>query len=244
MLKRIALSLRNQDWTTLVLELLIVVAGIYLGLQANDWAAARDARERETAAIERLFHESNKAHEQLAAELSRLQGLNTIRREAVAFIDSDTPIPEKDLMLRVGLNTLAQFPDTDTVRVTYDELVSSGGMQLLQSVELRTELALFHSELDWHNELSGRFGDDNGEYWSAYRRHVRWSYNPDSTTTDILLSHYNWDSMRADPDFITIAIGRLRNQLVVQASLEALLERAQALCKLLAEPLERECTAK
>ena len=35
---RIARGVRNQDWFTAVLELVILVIGIYIGLQVDDWA--------------------------------------------------------------------------------------------------------------------------------------------------------------------------------------------------------------
>lgn len=44
--RRFTHALRHQDWTTIAVELLIVVLGVYLGLQANNWNEARVAQER------------------------------------------------------------------------------------------------------------------------------------------------------------------------------------------------------
>ena len=46
-LSRIATELRNQNWITVVLELIVVVVGIFLGLQADAWQEARADRLRE-----------------------------------------------------------------------------------------------------------------------------------------------------------------------------------------------------
>jgi hypothetical protein len=48
-LRRIASSLRLQDWTTVFIELLIVVVGLLLGLQLNDWSnSLKDRKLAET----------------------------------------------------------------------------------------------------------------------------------------------------------------------------------------------------
>jgi hypothetical protein len=37
-LRRITANFRRQDWTAVVVELLIVVLGVFIGLQAQEWA--------------------------------------------------------------------------------------------------------------------------------------------------------------------------------------------------------------
>ena len=40
-LQRITASLKKRDWETVVLEILIVVVGIFIGLQVDDWNRSR-----------------------------------------------------------------------------------------------------------------------------------------------------------------------------------------------------------
>ena len=40
-LRRLTTALRKQDWFTVVIETLIVVMGVYLGIQLGNWNAAR-----------------------------------------------------------------------------------------------------------------------------------------------------------------------------------------------------------
>ena len=42
-LRRLTDALRKQDWFTVVIETLIVVLGVFLGLQVNNWNEARAA---------------------------------------------------------------------------------------------------------------------------------------------------------------------------------------------------------
>ena len=40
-LKRLASSIRRRDWSTVLIEVMIVVVGILIGLQANNWNERR-----------------------------------------------------------------------------------------------------------------------------------------------------------------------------------------------------------
>ena len=40
-LRRMTANFRKQDWTAVVVELVVVVAGVFIGLQASNWNAAR-----------------------------------------------------------------------------------------------------------------------------------------------------------------------------------------------------------
>ncbi len=42
-LRRLATSIRKQDWFAVVIETLIVVLGVFLGLQVNNWNEARQS---------------------------------------------------------------------------------------------------------------------------------------------------------------------------------------------------------
>ena len=241
-LNRLSKAIRKQDWFTVVLEFVIVVFGIFVGLQANEWAQERQDRKHEQAALERLFLESENALQFLNEDLQATLRLNQLRRNAVQFADSNAPIPENQLPLKIGINTLARFPTVVPVSVTYDELRSSGQMQLIRSAALRYQVAEFHTDLASYNELLQSFGDATAPFWSAYQRHVIWDYNPDATTSDILLSTYNWEALRADEAFIFSIIGLLRNQLVAENGLVVLRDRAAALCESLGDAIGRDCS--
>ena len=45
-LRRITEAFRRQDWFTVAIETLIVVLGVFLGLQVNNWNEARAAEAR------------------------------------------------------------------------------------------------------------------------------------------------------------------------------------------------------
>ena len=78
-------------------------------------------------------------------------------------------------------------------------------------------------------------------FFLSAQRHFIWDYNPGSTTSDILLSTYNWETLRADEGFIFVVIGLLRNQLVAEAALVELRDRAASLCLAVGDAIGRSC---
>ncbi|MAK62760.1 MAG: hypothetical protein CMK09_17460 [Ponticaulis sp.] len=58
-LRRIAQSIRKQDWFTVVIETLIVVFGVFIGLQVNNWNEARALSHEEREIVLRLLDEAN-----------------------------------------------------------------------------------------------------------------------------------------------------------------------------------------
>ena len=53
-LQRLTTALRKQEWFTVVIETLIVMFGVFLGLQVNNWNQARFERADTQNVLERL----------------------------------------------------------------------------------------------------------------------------------------------------------------------------------------------
>ena len=53
-LRKLAAAIEEQNWFTVVLEILIVVVGIFIGLQVDGWNEARKDKAKEGIYLERL----------------------------------------------------------------------------------------------------------------------------------------------------------------------------------------------
>ncbi len=56
-LRRLATSIRKRDWFTVFVETMIVVLGVFLGLQVQQWAGERVRKATEAEYIARLHDE-------------------------------------------------------------------------------------------------------------------------------------------------------------------------------------------
>ena len=56
-LRRITEHFKTQNWVAVAIEFVIVVFGVFVGLQAQDWSSARADRSAERAVVGRLISE-------------------------------------------------------------------------------------------------------------------------------------------------------------------------------------------
>jgi len=154
-LRRLAGALRGQDWFTVVLEILIVVVGIFMGLQVNDWNQARQDRAVETRYLERLQRD-------LLTDLDRLdrsEQLATRRMQQIELLVDGIADPE------VAARKPGQFIEAvekagwaayrPMTPNAYLELVSTGRTTLIQSESIRDTLADYYGRIEfWEGVLN------------------------------------------------------------------------------------------
>lgn len=133
-------------------EIVLVVIGILIALQVNNWNTARAERRSEHAYLIRLKEELNKN----VASLAFSKALTQVRKDQVTLLLSvsdtssfSTAQKEKILESIEKVTWRSYMPIS---RIVYKELQSSGNMTLLQSNALREQLAAYYDEVD-HWEL-------------------------------------------------------------------------------------------
>jgi hypothetical protein len=63
----------NKNYGSFFLEFCILVLGVYLSLQANDWQINREYRAIELQYLERLDNDFNKSNEALLENIQRIE---------------------------------------------------------------------------------------------------------------------------------------------------------------------------
>jgi hypothetical protein len=53
-LRRVIAHFKKQEWTAIAIDFLIVVVGVFVGLQVNNWNIAQAEQRREAAYLQRL----------------------------------------------------------------------------------------------------------------------------------------------------------------------------------------------
>jgi hypothetical protein len=136
-LRRLSRHLREQNWTAIGIEFVLLVAGVFLGIQVANWNANRIDRVEAGQALDRLEQEFRVHLERTDRSLARhrasleatarvIHGIRNARFEEATLAD--------DLDLVSGFAT-PPGPST-----TLQELVSSGRVRLLAGAPLRAAL--------------------------------------------------------------------------------------------------------
>lgn len=165
-LRRLSTALRKQDWFTVLIETLIVVLGVFLGLQLGNWNAARADRDREMQIVSDMLADIEIDRKQYANAMAlatrRIAAVTTSLEEAglppLSF-DYDLPNADAvnynfDLLGRASTETLypqhlwtnvvvGYFPTPSTS--TYDAMVGSGEIRVMRNRELVRSIQLYRN---------------------------------------------------------------------------------------------------
>lgn len=136
-LRRIAEGIKNQDWFVVLIEIFIVVIGIYVGLQVDDWNKARQDREDEKAFIIQ-FHDDLLLSEALA---SRVQDRRlTLFVDLVSAAEAVFDRPERKSLTEAECMAVgnARFVNiVISVFPSLTDLLNSGRLRILRNETLR-----------------------------------------------------------------------------------------------------------
>jgi len=150
-IRRLSTALRKQDWLTVLIELAVVVLGIFLGLQADGWNEARKDR-----VLERQYLESLKAD--FEADIAELDGAIDLAKSRAqlgrllisSVNDGQIKSDPNEFIWAVYNTFLLNYPSY--TRATINDLLSTGNLQLLQDVTLKATIAAYYTDIEYNEQ--------------------------------------------------------------------------------------------
>jgi hypothetical protein len=139
-LRRITEHVKAQNWFAVGIEFVIVVVGVFVGLQAQDWSSARAEQKAERAAIERLIVEYESNLDLLDADKEKSLKTMAASERLLAMISPEPAAIVVDSTLAqtiVDCLTNAKFVPT---LGTTNSLVASGDLRLIGDPEIQRRL--------------------------------------------------------------------------------------------------------
>ena len=166
-LRRLIVRLKDQHWTAIGIDLAIVVVGVFIGMQVSNWN-----NERETKHKSAIFTERLKAD--LKVEAWGYEYLVEYNKDVLAnagktlaALAGEKPLSDEEFV--VAAYRASQYEFQDRRRATYDELVSTGSIGLIENQKLReTAIAVYSAPIFDQVQNDGR----KSEYRELFRRTV------------------------------------------------------------------------
>jgi len=142
-IRRLTEHLKSQSWFAVCLELIVVVVGIVIGLQADSWMSVKRDRALEVEYFERLVSDME---ESVLAQQLNIETFD----DSTASIDyiaqlqrSGTFEGADEERLIEGLNSVGWVAPPATNMVTVRELQTTGNISLIQDVSVRAAIGQF-----------------------------------------------------------------------------------------------------
>jgi hypothetical protein len=124
-LRRFAHALTRQDWTAIAIEFVLLVAGVFLGIQVANWNDARADRAAYHAALERLHAEIDTNLASLDAFDADIQADLATGSKALTALQTCVDNEENDRLVQAGLDTIRGTAGLFPRRNALDEVTTN-----------------------------------------------------------------------------------------------------------------------
>ncbi len=163
-LRRLSQSLKDQNWTAIWIEFILLVAGVFLGIQVSNWNAERVSNKQSEIFTERL-------RDDLRVEAWRFTALNLYYDDVVINTKRTMDTLEgrstqSNEALLISAYRATQYSEFIQYRATFDELTSTGNMGLIKDPALRKMAAEIYSTKLYENVKNEGI---NSQYRVAFR---------------------------------------------------------------------------
>jgi hypothetical protein len=148
-LRRLAQNLREQNWTAISIEFVLLVLGVFLGIQVANWNADRLERIIERETLIRLHADIEESIAGQDRDLRFLEQQLADQKVVVAALDACAVAPEDEAAFQRGIATLGYINPPRLFRRTIDEIAASGRTELIRNAAIAEELARILALVEW-----------------------------------------------------------------------------------------------
>lgn len=146
-LSRVIEHVRTQNWTAIAIDFLIVVAGILLAFQITEWNEARRERAFERNYLERIASELDQSIAAIEYGIGLSEQRAKLGELLVASVDDPDIVRAEPGRFILAVLT-GGYTYSPPVRAhTFEEMKSSGDLDLFRDKALLTDLTEFYTRL-------------------------------------------------------------------------------------------------
>lgn len=204
-LRSVMKHVREQNWFAVFLDFLIVIVGVFIGIQVANWNDARVETHQQNLYLERLHADfsgiNNRLSEHFDIYERMIDGseyvLSLLRMTDAEFDAFELDIDRFDH----AVNALAQQRVPPPSSATYLEMLSEGHLSMMRSSELRDRLAAYDRVLDIMRDVSRMSIDTHIKQWPFVQRYLTMTKVFDSRALSGIrhnLISFDIDGMRSD----------------------------------------------
>ncbi|MDQ3159725.1 MAG: hypothetical protein M3Q51_01735 [Pseudomonadota bacterium] len=143
-LRRVIAHVRKQEWTAIALDFLIVVFGVFFGIQVSNWNASRLDAQRSQGYLARI-------HADLTADIGALERRLVFWTQvighgqgAIRYAETGKLVEGSAWKTVLSFYQASQMFSRVKIDTTYQELRNAGELGLIETPALRTKLAEYY----------------------------------------------------------------------------------------------------
>jgi len=135
LLRSISKHVKEQNWFAISLDLLIVIFGVFMGIQVSNWNQERVGERQAEVLLSRLYNDLQNDLNSLNAELAYLA---SVRKHAMIVLDAlNGKKLISDNQFIISAYQASQLAGAWSTRTTYNEILSAGQFNLIKNQQLK-----------------------------------------------------------------------------------------------------------
>ncbi|MDE1885981.1 MAG: hypothetical protein KGI64_04130 [Xanthomonadaceae bacterium] len=135
MLRHVIAHFRRQDWMAVTIELVIVILGVFIGMQVSNWNEDRETNQKAAVFTQRLKADLREEAWGYEMQIGYFDEVLDSAKQATDALTGKNSLSSEALLIAAYRAT--QFNGNTRRRATYDELISTGEIGLIHDEALR-----------------------------------------------------------------------------------------------------------
>ncbi len=201
-LRRVIAHFRKQEWTAIFLDFVIVVIGVFVGIQVSNWNGARLDRAKEQGLLVRLHEDFEESIAGQARDIRFLDQQLADQAVMLRSLDACGVAPEDADAFSRAVATLGFFNPPRLYRRTIDEMTGAGETAVIRNPAIREELASIIALTEWRMHGFDPTTRMTEHYRYIIEERTRYDFTrriPDEFLGDLPGVSYDIADMCADP---------------------------------------------
>jgi len=158
---------REQNWFAAAIDLIIVVAGVFLAIQAANWNESRKARAEERRYYAQIVEDLRLDQRDLGLARERADTFDTAAESTLRAIRTGLSQNVTPGRFAVEIHHSGYLYIPRPSRRTYDELISTGNLGLLRSEAAKSAIADYYATFDLLRQWDVLLRLQQDRYWGA-----------------------------------------------------------------------------
>ncbi|MFT5521244.1 MAG: hypothetical protein ACI9IA_001845 [Enterobacterales bacterium] len=176
LLSSVTKHVKDQNWFAVWIDLLIVIVGVFIGIQVANWNESRVDEARATAYLERIVQDLDVDLVSIKDSMSFWKQVSDYGMSAIDYANTSENKSLSDWQILLAFFQASQLGEYYLTKTTYNELINAGDLGLINNINLRNKISQFY------NEAAVQVFEER----PLYREHIR-GYIP------IKLQNYIWE---------------------------------------------------
>lgn len=144
--RRFMQRFRQQPWASIVTEVIIVIIGVFIGMQASNWNQERETHIKAAVFTARLKSDLRKEAWAYQSLIDYGRQTNKHQRRVLEAMAGEIELSDEQFLISAYRAT--QYKFNVRFRATYDELVSTGNIGLItHQALLETSITLYTTSI-------------------------------------------------------------------------------------------------